>query len=286
MISAEAWPAPAKINLFLHVVGRRPDGYHLLQTIFQFLDYGDALEIAARGDGEIRRLNDLPGVPPEQDLVVRAARLLQAATGTSLGAEIRVHKRLPLGGGLGGGSSNAATVLVALNALWGTQLAPPALAALGLRLGADVPVFIHGHAAWAEGVGEALTPIDVPEPWYVVIHPGCHVPTAAVFSDPELTRNTPVSTIRGLSLATCHNDCEPVTCRLFPEVARALAWLGRHAPARMSGTGACIFAPFELPEAAREVAAQVPAHWTAFVAAGCNRSPLLARAAAAGVPGA
>lgn len=274
-----SWPAPAKINLFLHVVGRRPDGYHLLQTVFQFLSAGDDIDLAIRPDGDIRRLNALEGVPPDQDLVVRAARLLQSATGSSLGADIFVHKHLPLGGGLGGGSSNAATVLVGLNTLWKTGLSRDELAGLGLRLGADVPVFVHGQAAWAEGVGEQLTPIAVPERWYLVIHPGCQVPTAAVFADPELTRNTPVSTIHRLSLAACHNDCEPVTRRLFPEVGRALDWLAAFAPARMSGTGACIFAPFGSMAEAMAVASQVRAGWTAFVAAGRNRSPLLDRLA-------
>ncbi len=278
---ATPWPAPAKVNLFLHVVGRRADGYHLLQTMFQFLSMGDDLEFAVRGDGEIRRLNELPGVPAETDLVVRAARLLQLATGTSHGANIRTHKRLPLGGGLGGGSSNAATVLVALNELWDTHLSLAALATLGLQLGADVPVFVHGQAAWAEGVGERLTPVDLPEPWFLVIHPACQVPTGAVFGDPELTRNTPVSTIHGLSLATAHNDCEPVTRRLFPAVAQALDWLAKFARARMSGTGACIFAEFESEAAATLVADQVPVQWTRFVAAGRNRSPLCERLALA-----
>ena len=278
---ATPWPAPAKVNLFLHVVGRRADGYHLLQTMFQFLSMGDDLEFAVRGDGEIRRLNELPGVPAETDLVVRAARLLQLATGTPHGADIRTHKRLPLGGGLGGGSSNAATVLVALNELWDTHLSLAALATLGLQLGADVPVFVHGQAAWAEGVGERLTPVDLPEPWFLVIHPACQVPTGAVFGDPELTRNTPVSTIHGLSPAAAHNDCEPVTRRLFPAVAQALDWLTKFAPARMSGTGACIFAEFESEAAATIVGHQVPSQWTWFVAAGCNRSPLCERLALA-----
>lgn len=283
--SADPWPAPAKLNLFLHVVGRRADGYHLLQTVFQFLDHGDLIELTPRADGVISRLNVLPGVPPEADLVVRAARCLQAHTGCALGADIRVHKRLPLGGGLGGGSSNAATVLVGLNALWQTQLGVSALAGLGLALGADVPVFVHGEAAWAEGVGEHLTPVAPPEPVYLVIHPGVQVPTATVFRDPELTRNTPVSTIAdllqaGLSPAACRNDCEPVTRRLFPAVGDALEWLSHHGDARMSGTGACVFAAFASAAAAQAAAREVPAAWQGFVAAGCNRSPLLARLAA------
>ena len=278
-LSSRGWPAPAKINLFLHVVGRRPDGYHLLQTVFQFLDYGDELDFGCRPDGQIRRVTDLPGVNPDDDLVVRAARHLQRATQSSLGVDIAVRKKLPMGGGLGGGSSNAATVLVALNALWHTGLDPTALATLGLALGADVPVFVAGQAAWAEGIGEQLTPITLPEPVFLVIFPGCQVPTAAVFRAPELTRNTPVRTIHGLSLLDCRNDCEPVTRRLFPAVGRALDWLGQFAPARMTGTGACVFAPFADRAAAAAVGQQVPASWSWFVAASCNRSPLAARLA-------
>ena len=274
------WPAPAKINLFLHICGRRPDGYHLLQTHFQFLDHGDDLHLSVREDGDIRRVSDLPGVPAEADLVVRAARALQAATRCPLGADIAVDKRLPMGGGLGGGSSNAATVLVALDRLWGTALGVDALAALGLQLGADVPVFVRGQAAWAEGVGEHLTPLDAEEPWCLVIHPACEVPTAAVFKHPELTRDTPAMTIPGLPSALMHNDCEPVTRRLFPAVGAALDWLNGHAPARMSGTGACIFASFTTRDAALAVGRQVPAPWTWFAARRRNRSPLLDRLAA------
>jgi 4-diphosphocytidyl-2-C-methyl-D-erythritol kinase len=281
LLSAAPWPAPAKINLFLHVVGRRPDGYHLLQTHFQFLDHGDDLRFRRREDGVVRRLSDLPGVAPEADLVVRAAHALQRASGTRCGVDIAVEKRLPLGGGLGGGSSNAATTLVALDHLWGTRLGVEALAALGLALGADVPVFVRGEAAWAEGVGERLTPLAADEPWCLVIHPGCTVPTAAVFGHPELTRDTPALKIPGLPPDLMHNDCEPVTRRLFPAVGAALDWLGEHAPARMSGTGACVFASFATREAAAAVAARVPAPWTWFVARRRNRSPLLDRLAAA-----
>ncbi len=279
------WPAPAKINLFLHVVGRRPDGYHLLQTLFQFLDYGDELAFRLRDDAVIRRLRDLPGVPEADDLVVRAARLLQAATGCGRGVVIEVEKRIPLGGGLGGGSSNAATVLVALNRLWGTGLDATALAALGVRLGADVPVFVHGQAAWAEGVGERLTPYAPAETAVLVIHPGCHVPTAAVFGAPDLTRTTPLLRIHDFSRACVHNDCEPVTRRLYPEVARALDWLAPRAPARMSGTGACVFACFDTLNAAQAVGAEVPSEWTWFAAWRRNESPLLARLAAERPPG-
>ena len=280
ILSGAAWPAPAKINLFLHIVGRRPDGYHLLQTHFQFLDHGDDIRFALREDGVVNRVSELAGVPPEADLVVRAARALQAASGTSLGADIAVDKRLPMGGGLGGGSSNAATVLVALDYLWGTRLGVDALAALGLRLGADVPVFVRGQAAWAEGVGERLTPLTADEPWCLVIHPGCEVPTAAVFGHPELTRDTPALTIPGLPPDLMHNDCEPITRRLFPAVGAALDWLGEHAPARMSGTGACIFASFADRASAQAVGERVPAPWTWFVARRRNRSPLLDRLAA------
>jgi len=280
ILSGAAWPAPAKINLFLHVVGRRPDGYHLLQTHFQFLDHGDDLRFGLREDGVVNRVTELAGVPAEADLVVRAARALQAATGTRFGADIAVTKRLPMGGGLGGGSSNAATVLVALDCLWGTRLGVDALAALGLGLGADVPVFVRGEAAWAEGVGERLTPLAADEPWCLVIHPGCEVPTAAVFGHPELTRDTPALTIPGLPPDLMHNDCEPITRRLFPAVGAALDWLGDHAPARMSGTGACIFASFADRASAQAVGEQVPAQWTWFVARRRNRSPLLDRLAA------
>ncbi len=277
----QPWPAPAKLNLFLHVVGRRADGYHLLQTLFQFVDHCDEIAVEPTDEPAIIRLSDLPGVPPQADLVIRAAIALQQATGCRFGARIRVDKRLPVGGGLGGGSSNAATVLVALNELWDTHLSEAALSELGLKLGADVPVFVQGKAAWAEGVGEQLTPVEVPEPWYLVIHPGCQVPTAAVFSAPELTRNTPVSTIHDLSRVQQRNDCEPVTRRLFPEVGKALDWLGQFATARMTGTGACVFAEFASASSAATVAAQVPSTWQWFVGAGRNRSPLQARLAQA-----
>ncbi len=276
-MSLAPWPAPAKINLFLHVTGRRPDGYHLLQTQFQFLEYGDELQIEVRDDGQITRTSALAGVPPEQDLVVRAARALKESSGSPFGADIGVLKRIPMGGGLGGGSSNAATVLRALDQLWQTNLGVERLAGLGLVLGADVPVFVRGVAAWAEGVGEHLVPLDAEETWALVIHPGCEVPTGKVFGDPALTRNTPPIKIHGLSSFRTHNDCEPVTRRLFPVVDEALAWLDNFAPARMSGTGACIFASFETYAEALGVGRQVPRGWRWFAARRANRSPLLAR---------
>lgn len=269
-----AWPAPAKLNLFLHIVGRRPDGYHLLQTVFQFLDIGDSIHIAVREDGVIRRLTSLEGVPEEADLTVRAAYLLQATAKIPLGADIAVEKRVPMGAGLGGGSSDAATVLVALNHLWNIGLTEDRLAELGLSLGADVPVFVRGRSAWAEGIGERLMPVDLPELWYVVIVPPCHVSTAEIFGAAELTRNAPPITIAAFLSGAGTNVCEAVVRRRYPEVAEALAWLGQHGPARMSGTGAAVFAPCENEAAARRVAAAAPAAWRAWAVKACNRSPL------------
>ncbi|HEY0634677.1 MAG TPA: 4-(cytidine 5'-diphospho)-2-C-methyl-D-erythritol kinase [Gammaproteobacteria bacterium] len=273
------WPAPAKLNLFLHITGRRTDGYHLLQTVFQFLDYSDELHFTVRSDGAIRRTSELPGVPAETDLVVRAAQLLQRESGTHLGADISVTKRLPLGGGLGGGSSDAATVLVALNQLWRTGLTEEQLAILGLKLGADVPVFVHGLATWAEGVGEQFTPVELPEPWFVVLVPAVSVSTAEIFGAPELTRDSPPITIRAFLTGEGGNVCESVVRNRYPAVAAALDWLGQHRCARMTGTGACVFAAFDSEAHARQVFATRPAGLEGFVARGCNRSPLLARLA-------
>jgi 4-diphosphocytidyl-2-C-methyl-D-erythritol kinase len=273
-----AWPAPAKLNLMLRIVGRRADGYHLLQTVFQLLDHGDELRFAVRSDGKVRRLGEVPGVAPEADLVVRAARLLQQETGCRLGADIEVRKRLPLGGGLGGGSSDAATTLLALDQLWGLGLDQPRLAALGLRLGADVPVFVLGRSAWSEGIGELLTPVDLPEAWYAVVRPPCAVSTAAVFADPELTRNSPVTTISIFFAGSRENDCLAVVRRRYPPVAAALDWLGRFGVARLTGTGSCVFAAFEREAQARAVIAALPAGHEGFAARGLNRSPVLALA--------
>lgn len=267
-------PAPAKLNLFLHVVGRRPDGYHLLQTLFRFIDLSDTLQFTLREDGVVRRSNGIDGVPEEQDLCVRAARLLQQETGCTLGVDIALEKRIPMGGGLGGGSSDAATTLLALNKLWGLGLTRERLMQLGLRLGADVPVFVFGENAFAEGVGEKLQAYAVPEAWYVVLFPPVQVPTARIFARPELTRNTNSLTIRALPTAELHNDLQPVVCKLYPEVERHLVWLGRFAPAMMTGSGACVFAGFAAETAARDVLRQLPADMRGVVARGLAQHPL------------
>ncbi len=273
------WPAPAKLNRMLRIVGRRPDGYHLLQTVFQFLDYSDRLWFSPREDGRIVREGDVAGVRPDADLTVRAAHLLQQVAGIRQGTTIRIVKNLPMGGGLGGGSSDAATVLVALNHIWRTGLSLADLADLGLQLGADIPVFVHGQAAWAEGIGERLTPVVLAEPWFVVLIPACHVATGAVFNDPELTRNSPLSTIADFTEGAGGNDCEGVVYRRYPQVAAAAAWLGQHGTARLTGTGACVFAAFPDFDRAGQVLASRPAGWAGFVARGCNRSPLHERLA-------
>lgn len=272
--SESVWPAPAKLNLFLHVTGRRADGFHDLQTVFQLIDLCDSIGVRVRTDGRIERPATGANVPEEMDLVVRAARALQAATGTSLGATLRVVKRIPMGGGLGGGSSDAATTLLVLNHLWGCGLDEPQLAALGLTLGSDVPVFVHGSSAWAEGRGERLTSVQLPERWFVVIHPGVSVPTAQVFQAPELTRNSPPITLRAFLQSGGRNDCEgPVRTR-FPEVAAALEWLGQYSPPRLTGTGSCVFADFATAADAERVAGRAPDRWTSFVARGLNISPV------------
>lgn len=274
---ADAWPAPAKLNLMLRVVGQRADGYHELQTVFQFIDRCDRLWFDVRGDGEIRRLNEVPGVPEESDLTVRAARALQRATGCALGAEILCEKNLPMGGGLGGGSSDAATTLVALNHLWRTGLDQDALAELALPLGADVPVFVRGHAAWAEGVGERLTPVDVPGAWYLVLVPPCAVSTKDVFSHPELTRDSDRITLADFVNGDCVNDCLSVVRRNYSPVDAALAWLDSWGGGRLTGTGACVFAVFGDRESAVRASLDAPLEMRGFVAQGLNRSPLLGR---------
>jgi 4-diphosphocytidyl-2-C-methyl-D-erythritol kinase len=276
-------PAPAKLNLFLHVVGRRADGYHLLQTLFRFIDLNDILHFTLRTDGQVRRVNALDGVPPEQDLCVRAARLLQQETGCRLGVDIELEKRIPMGGGLGGGSSDAATALLALNRLWELGLSRQRLMQLGLSLGADVPVFVFGENAFAEGVGEQLQPYPLPEASYVVLCPPVHVPTAQIFTHPELTRNTISMTMRALprgldfragSLNGLKNDLQAVACKLYPTVAEHLAWLAKFAPALMTGSGACVFAEFATEVEAQKVLQQLPSNMRGFVARGLQQHPL------------
>lgn len=277
LMSAMRWPAPAKLNLFLHVNGRRPDGYHELQTLFIFLNHGDWLEFEPLTDTNLLTLSPaIPGVPDEQNLIIRAARLLQARLPSPQGAHIRLEKVLPMGGGIGGGSSDAATTLVALNHLWQTGLSEDELAELGVQLGADVPVFVRGKAAFAEGVGERLQPVELPSAWYLVLKPDCHVATAAVFQDPDLPRDTPKMALHNLLGGEWKNDCELLVKKRHPEVANALGWLLEYAPSRMTGTGACVFAQFEDEVAAREVLAKVPKGWDGFVAKGENISPLFA----------
>jgi 4-diphosphocytidyl-2-C-methyl-D-erythritol kinase len=273
------WPAPAKLNLFLHILGRRPDGYHELQTCFQFLDLCDKISIEVRSDGLIRRTIDIAGLPAEADLCIRAAKALQAASGTSLGADIGLEKKIPVGGGLGGGSSDAATCLLALNHVCGLHWSKEKLAALGLKLGADVPVFVHGRVAWAEGVGERLTPLYPPqaptEANYLILKPNVHVSTAAVFQDPELTRNSAPITIHGFLASGGRNDCLGVVRRRYPEVAHALDWLSVSGSARLTGTGACVFLACETKDLAQEIMRKVPPEFEGFLARGLNDSPLL-----------
>jgi 4-diphosphocytidyl-2-C-methyl-D-erythritol kinase len=259
----------------LRVLGRRPDGYHRLQTVFQFIDRADRLFFESRGDGRIRRASTLAGVPEEADLVVRAARLLQGRTGCRLGADIRVQKFLPMGGGLGGGSSDAATTLVALNRIWRTGLRERELMKLGLTLGADVPVFIHGCAAWGEGVGEDLTTLSLPRHWYLVLVPGCEVATGAVFSDEGLTRNSVPITLADFAAGDDRNDCLDVVRRRYREVAEALDWLAAVGRPRLTGTGACVFCAFGSAKEAEAARESAPSRFSAFVARGMNRSPLL-----------
>lgn len=266
--------APAKLNLFLHVIGRRADGYHLLQTLFRFIDLADTLHFTARKDGVVRRVNEVEGVPEASDLVVRAARLLQRETGCTLGVDIEVEKCIPMGGGLGGGSSDAATTLLSLNRLWGLGLSRDRLMELGLTLGADVPVFLFGQNAFAEGVGERLQPWNLPESWYVVLFPPVNVPTSVIFSHPELTRDSISLTMRALETAAWHNDLQPVACKMFPEVAQHLEWLERFAPAMMTGSGACVFAGFASEAKAQAVLQQLPSAMRGVVTQGLSRHPL------------
>lgn len=276
-MTSRDWPAPAKLNLFLQVTGRRPDGFHELQTVFQIIDLCDSLDFEVRDDGLVKRVAGSAAVAPEEDLVVRAARLLQRRGAVEHGVRIAVRKRIPLQGGLGGGSSDAATTLVALNELWGTGLGVDELAALGLQLGADVPVFVRGHSAWGEGVGEELVPIDLPQRWFAVIRPPVAVSTAEVFQAPDLTRNSPKITIRGFLQAGGRNDCEPVVTARYPQVRQALDWLGQFGEARMTGTGSCVFASFVAQDEAARALRGMAGDWQGFVARGLAVSPLPGR---------
>jgi 4-diphosphocytidyl-2-C-methyl-D-erythritol kinase len=267
-------PAPAKLNLMLHILGRRADGYHELQTLFQFLDHGDELSFALRADDQIHLHTDIPGVPHDSNLIVRAARQLQQQANCSLGADIWLNKRLPMGGGIGGGSSDAATTLLGLNHLWQLDWSEDRLAELGLSLGADVPVFVRGRAAFAEGIGEKLTPLELSEPWFLVAIPQVLVSTAEVFSDPELTRDTPPIKVRSLLEGGGHNDCQPVVQKRYPEVRNALILLNKFVQARLTGTGACVFGSFPNRGDADKVARQLPATLPSFVAQGRNISML------------
>ncbi len=268
------WPSPAKLNLFLHILGRNEKGYHLLQTLFQMLDVGDKLAFTLTDDEKITMSSPLDGVPDEENLIIRAARLLQSTCNISHGAVITLNKILPMGGGIGGGSSNAATTLVALNELWNCKLNTTQLAELGLSLGADVPIFVHGETAFASGVGEQIHPVAVPGQWFLVANPGIHVSTADVFAAPELKRDTKAMRWQDYKFEETQNDCQTLVTNKHPEVAKLLQWLVHYAPSRMTGTGACVFATFESEAQAREVQAKLPGRWNSFVAQGVDQSPL------------
>jgi 4-diphosphocytidyl-2-C-methyl-D-erythritol kinase len=264
--------SPAKLNLFLHITGQREDGYHNLQTLFQLLDFGDDIHFALRADGELTLTPFMASIPHDDNLIIRAARLLQQATQCTLGADIQIDKRLPMGGGIGGGSSNAATTLLALNKLWNTQLDIDQLAKLGATLGADVPVFVAGNSAFAEGIGEQLQPMTLPERWFVVLVPNCHVSTADIFCHKDLTRDTPIIKVAAIPEQGRHNDCQPLVRAIFPEVDEALNWLSQHGVARMTGTGACVFAAFDSKAEAQAVLDNTPDTLNGFIALGVNRS--------------
>lgn len=267
--------SPSKLNLFLHITGRRADGYHNLQTLFQLLDYGDTLSFTTRADGEITLAPEIPGVAFEHNLIIKAARTLEPFKPADAGVDIHLEKHLPMGGGIGGGSSNAATTLVALNHLWGCGLSKSQLQTIGLQLGADVPVFINAQTAWAEGVGEELQAIEMQPKWFLVIQPGCHVSTAEIFSHKDLTRDTSAIKVAAFLERGGQNDCEALVRKLYPQVDNALIWLQNFdRNARMTGTGACVFASFASAEEALKVQAQLPKHLPSFVAQGVNQSPL------------
>lgn len=274
-IGLDWWPSPAKLNLFLHINGRYPNGYHQLQSLFQMLDYGDKLAFDINDSGVISMATPLKGVKDEDNLIVRAAKLLAEHAHINKGVNISLEKCLPMGGGIGGGSSNAATTLVALNQLWGVKLSEDELAELGLELGADVPIFVRGLTAFASGVGEEITPAPQEEKWYLVANPNVHISTAEVFTAEQLTRNTPIMQWEDYQFEKTRNDCQQLVVNRYPEVANLLQWLVHYAPSRMTGTGACVFAIFSDDVCAKQVQAKLPAAWHSFVAKGVNRSPLL-----------
>ena len=273
------WPAPAKLNLFLHITGQRQDGYHLLQTVFQFIQLIDVIDFTILESGLVRRSSTSLKIDECDDLVIKAAQKIKKRSGSKLGVDISVKKNIPIGGGLGGGSSDAATTLVALNELWQTGLSIDELSEIGLSLGADIPFFINGNAAWAEGVGDKLTPIDLDECFYLVIYPNCGISTEAVFEASDLTRNTPRITIRDFHEGNVKNDCESHVRNHYSNVAEALDWLDGYAPSKLTGTGACLFARFSDEKKANEVKSKLPKKWQGFVVKGINKYPLLEKLA-------
>ena len=268
--------SPAKLNLMLHITGRRDDGHHLLQTVFQFIDLNDQMEFDLTADGSIQRNDSNTPVSEAEDIVIQAAQLLQERFRVEQGVQISIDKRIPIGGGLGGGSSNAATTLLALNQMWSLNLGLTELAEIGLDLGADVPVFVMGQAAWASGIGEQLSPIELSEPWYLVIHPGVQVSTAKIFAAEELTRDCDAITIRAFLNGSGINVCEKVACNLYPEIQLAIDWLNQYGDARMTGTGACVFAAFDSLEQAEGVLSRAPEKWDSFVVKAMNKNPVVA----------
>ncbi len=274
---AERWPAPAKLNLMLRIVGQRDDGYHLLQTVFQFVDLCDWLIFHPADDGNVRLVRTISGVPEEDDLTVKAANLLKAETGCELGVRIEVDKKLPMGGGLGGGSSDAATTLMVLNELWGLGLTKEKLLRMGLSLGADVPVFIFGHSSWGEGVGEKLSKIDIPEQWVVIIKPDCHVNTGEIFCAKNLTRNSKSIKMLDFIEGDHQNDCLAVVSASYPLVRKALDALSEYSEARLTGTGACVFAQFDSYDVAIDAYSRLKGNWVVYLAKGLNQSPLYAK---------
>ena len=273
-MSTLSLPSPAKINLFLHITGQRSDGYHNLQTLFQLLDFGDKLVFRSNRSGNIKINGNIDGVDEKNNLIFHAATLLQKSTGCDLGCTIDLTKNLPMGAGLGGGSSNAATTLVGLNALWKCGLTANQLSDLGKTLGADVPVFVHGESAFAEGIGDILTPLTLPQRWFLVITPNCHVSTREVFSNPQLTRNSSPIKIRALSGVEYRNDCQDVVSKLYPAVGTVLQWVENFSAPLMTGTGASVFCSFDSKSEAQHVLSKLPKQWTGFVAKGVNRSPV------------